>query len=169
MNTDRIEKQILLRAPLERVWRAISDAKQFGSWFGVAFDGPFVEGARLTGRFSPTTVDQAVAKLQEPHAGKAFEFVVERIEPMRRCSFRWHPLAVEAGVDYSKEPETLIEFELQETADGVLLTISESGFDRIPIERRAKAFKANEGGWEMQTQLVAKYLASQSDLKASGT
>src|SRR5271165_5062900 len=169
MNTDRIEKKVLLRAPHERVWRAISDAKQFGSWFGVAFDGPFVEGERLTGKIVPTSVDATVAKLQEPYAGKAFEFVAERIEPMRRCSFRWHPFAVEAGVDYSKEPATLIVFELREEAGGVLLTISESGFDRIPLERRAKAFKANEGGWEMQTQLVAKYLASQSDLRVQGT
>lgn len=162
MNTDRIEKKILLRAPRERVWRAISDAKQFGRWFGVAFDGAFAEGARLTGRITPTTVDAEVAKMQEPYAGKAFEWAAERIEPMRRISFRWHPYAVEEGVDYSKEPTTLIEFDLADAPGGILLTISESGFDQIPLARRAKAFKANEGGWEMQTRLIEKYLAQPS-------
>lgn len=162
MSTDRIEKQILLRAPRERVWRAISDAKEFGLWFGVTFDGPFAEGARLTGKITPTTADAEVAKMQEPYAGKAFEFTVERIEPMRRISFRWHPHAGEPGVDYSKEPTTLIEFELQEAAGGILLKISESGFDRIPLDRRAKAFKANEGGWELQTRCIEKYLANAS-------
>ena len=160
--TDRIQKKVLLRAPHERVWRAISDAKQFGSWFGVTFDGPFVEGARLIGRIAPTTVDATIAKLQEPHAGKTFEFTVERIEPMRQCSFRWHPFAVEPGVDYSAEPTTLIVFALEPVGGGILLTVTESGFDSIPLERRAKALTANEGGWEMQTQLIAKYLALSS-------
>ena len=162
MSTDRIEKRIVLRAPLERVWRAISDAKQFGSWFGMAFDGPFAEGARLTGKIVPTTVDPEVAKLQEPHRGKPFEFSVDRIEPPRRISFRWHPYAVDPKADYSKEPMTLIVFELKEVAEGVQLTISESGFDRIPLERRAEAFKANEGGWEHQAQLIKKYLEQQA-------
>lgn len=158
MSTDRIEKRIMLRAPLDRVWSAVSDAKQFGSWFGVAFDGPFEEGTRLSGKIVPTTADPEVAKLQEPHRGKPFEFTVERIEPPRRISFRWHPYAIESGVDYSQKPMTTIVFELTEVTEGVLLTISESGFDRIPIARRAEAFKANEGGWEHQTQLVKKYL-----------
>jgi uncharacterized protein YndB with AHSA1/START domain len=162
MSTDRIEKKILLRAPRERVWRAISDAKQFGSWFGVAFDKPFAEGARLNAKIVPTTVDAEVAKMQEPYAGKAFEWTVEHVEPMRRISFRWHPYAVEEGIDYSKELTTLIEFDLADAPGGILLTITESGFDRIPLARHAKAFKANEGGWEMQTRLIEKYLAQTS-------
>src|SRR5271170_1571331 len=101
MSTDRIEKRILLHAPLERIWRAISDAQQFGSWFGVAFDGPFAEDAESTGAIAPTTVDAEVAKLQQPHAGKKFRFMVERIEPMRRCRFRWHPFAIDPAIDYS--------------------------------------------------------------------
>jgi uncharacterized protein YndB with AHSA1/START domain len=161
MSTDRIENKILLKSPRERVWRAIADSMQFGSWFGVAFDGPFVAGTRLTGKIVPTSVDPDVAKLQKPHAGKAFEFTVERIEPMQRLSFRWHPYAVDPGVDYSKEPTTLIVFELEEVSGGTLLTISESGFDRIPLERRAKAFAANEAGWGMQAKLIEKYLATQ--------
>ncbi|MGZ5037337.1 MAG: SRPBCC family protein [Usitatibacter sp.] len=149
----------MLKAPLARVWRAVSDAAEFGSWFGVAFDRPFVEGERLTGRIVPTTVDPEVAKLQEPHAGKPFEFVVDRVEPMRRISFRWHPFAIDPAIDYSREPTTLIVFELAEGAGGTRLTISESGFDRIPLDRRAKAFAANEGGWEHQSRLLGKYLA----------
>jgi uncharacterized protein YndB with AHSA1/START domain len=159
MNTDRIDKQILLHAPLERVWRAVSDAQQFGRWFGVAFDGPFVAGARVSGRIVPTSVDPEVAKLQQPHEGKSFEFWVERIEPMRCICFRWHPFAVDADTDYSAEPTTLIVFELLSVGEDTRLTISESGFDQIPLARRAEAFKANDGGWSHQVKLIEKYLA----------
>ena len=158
MDTDRIEKKVLLQAPQARVWEAISDAGQFGTWFGVAFDGPFVAGARLTGRITPTQVDAEVAKLQAPYAGVAFAIVVERVEPMRRLAFRWHPHAVEPGVDYASEPMTLVEFVLEAAAGGTLLTITESGFDRIPLARRARAFAANDGGWAKQTALIATYL-----------
>jgi uncharacterized protein YndB with AHSA1/START domain len=161
VNTDRIEKKIVLHALRQRVWEAISHSHQFGSWFGVAFDGPFEEGKRMTGRIVPTTADAEIAKLQKPYEGFAFEFFVDRIEPMRLFSFRWHPYAIDPNVDYSKEPTTLVVFELEEVAEGTLLTISETGFDQIPLERRAKAFTANEGGWEMQAQLIKKYLASQ--------
>lgn len=158
MSTDRIEKSTLLAAPLERVWRAVSDAREFGSWFGVAFDGPFEEGARLTGSIVPTTVDAQVAAMQKPYEGKRFELQVERIEPMRRIVFRWHPFAIDPAVDYSKEPATRIEVVLEEAAGGTRLTLTESGFDRIPVERRAQAFQANDGGWSMQMRLVAKWL-----------
>jgi uncharacterized protein YndB with AHSA1/START domain len=158
--TDRIEKSVLLRAPRERVWRAISDAKEFGSWFGAELDGPFVAGARLTGRIVPTTVDADVAKAQEPHRGMTFAFFVERVEPMRLLSFRWHPFAIDPEVDYSNEPTTLVEFELEDSAGGTEVRITESGFDQIPIERRAKAFAANDEGWAAQAKLIEKYLAA---------
>lgn len=159
MNTDRIEKEVVLRAPLERVWRAISDADQFGQWFGVRFDGPFVAGASVTGVITPTTVDEDVARAQEPHAGKSDTWQIVAVEPQRRLAFRWHPYAVESGVDYSEEPTTLVEFTLSETGDGVLLRIVESGFDAIPAERRVAAFESNSEGWAAQTELVRKYLA----------
>ncbi len=159
MSTDRIEKEVVLRAPLERVWRAISDADEFGRWFGVRFDGPFVPGASVTGVITPTTVDDEVARAQEPHAGKADTWQIVAVEPKRRLAFRWHPYAVESGTDYSQEPTTLVEFTLDETGEGVLLRIVESGFDAIPAERRASAFEANSEGWAAQTELVRKYLA----------
>ena len=162
MTTDRIEKNIMLRAPIEHVWRAISDPEQFGRWFGVRFDGPFASGTRLTGRIVPTTADSEVAKLQEPHEGKAFEITIGRMEPMRYFSFRWHPFAVEPEVDYSNEPTTLVEFTLEEQSEGVLLTVTESGFDQIPIARRARAFTANEAGWSHQIKLIEKYLIAQA-------
>lgn len=160
-NTDRIEKQVLLKAPRERVWRALSEAKQFGTWFGVDFDGPFVEGGRLTGRIAPTRVDAEVAAMQAPYAGTPFEWVVEKIEPMRRIAFRWHPFGIDKTLDYSAEPMTLIVFELHDAPEGIWLTVTESGFDRLPPERRAKAFAANEGGWTHQMELIRKYLALQ--------
>jgi uncharacterized protein YndB with AHSA1/START domain len=159
MSTDRIEKEVVLKAPLERVWRAISDAEEFGQWFGVRFDGPFVPGESVTGVITPTTVDDDVAKAQEPHAGKADTWQIIAVEPKRRLAFRWHPYAVESGVDYSAEPTTLVEFTLDEVADGVKLSIVESGFDAIPAERRASAFESNSEGWAAQTELVRKYLA----------
>lgn len=156
---DSLTKQILLRAPRERVWKALADSHAFGTWFGVAFDGPFVAGQRITGRIVPTQVDEEIAKAQAPHAGHPFEATVERIEPMERFSFRWHPYGIEPDVDYASEPTTLVEFELRDAEGGTLLTVTESGFDRIPLERRAKAFAANEGGWAAQVTLIQKYLA----------
>ena len=162
-STDRIVKSVLLRASRERVWRAISDSKEFGSWFGVEFDGPFVAGASIVGKIIPTTVDAEVAKTQEPYKGFRFEFAVDRVEPMRLFSFRWHPFAVDSGVDYSKEPSTLVAFQLEDAAGGTMLTVIESGFDQIPLERRAKAFAANEGGWTAQMKLIEKYLAQDGE------
>ena len=160
-NTDRIEKQVLLKAPRERVWRALSEADQFGTWFGVAFDGPFVEGERQTGRIVPTQVDEEVAAMQKAFEGMPFEWLVEKIEPMQRIAFRWHPFAVDNTRDYSSEPMTLIVFELHDAPDGIMLVVTESGFDKLPPERRAKAFAANEGGWTHQMKLIAKFLALQ--------
>lgn len=159
MSTDRIEKRVVLRAPLERVWRAISDAEEFGRWFGVRFDGPFVAGKSVTATITPTLVDAEVAKLQEPHTGTTSTWQIVAVEPQRRFAYRWHPFAVDAGVDHGREPTTLVEFTLSEAPGGVLLTIVESGFDAIPAARRAASFDANSEGWEKQVQLVRKYLA----------
>jgi uncharacterized protein YndB with AHSA1/START domain len=159
MNTDRIEKKILLRAPRKRVWRALADSTEFGSWFGMKFDGPFVPGARMRGVIVPTTVNAEVAKTQKNYEGVAFEITIEQMEPEKLFSFRWHPNAVERGVDYSAEPTTLIVFELADVTDGVMLTVTESGFDQIPLARRAKAFTANEQGWGMVVKLIEEYLA----------
>jgi uncharacterized protein YndB with AHSA1/START domain len=159
VTTDRIEKTILLHAPRPRVWRALTDAREFGKWFGVKFDGPFTPGAPQRGVMVGTAVDAEVAKLQQEYTGMPFEITVDRIEPERLFSFRWHPFAVEKGVDYSQEPTTLIEFALEDAPDGIMLTVTESGFDRIPLARRAKAFTANEQGWTMVIRLIEKYLA----------
>lgn len=158
MNPDRIEKKILLRAPLGRVWRAISDSKEFGAWFGVKFDDPFTPGALMRGVVVGTVVDAEVAKLQRQFGKVAFEITIEKIEPQRLFSFRWHPHAIEPGVDYSGEATTLIEFVLEPAPEGVLLTVTESGFDRIPLARRAQAFSGNDQGWDMMVKIVQKYV-----------
>jgi uncharacterized protein YndB with AHSA1/START domain len=159
---DRIEKTVLLPAPLDRAWSAIADARRFGDWFGVAFDGPFAAGARVTGVIRPTTVDPEVAKLQAPHAGTPFEIAVVRLEAPRHFAFRWHPFAVDPAAD-AAEPTTLVEFELAEAPGGTRLRITESGFAALPPARRASARAANEGGWEHQGRLVATYLRGQAD------
>lgn len=160
--TDRIVKTVLLRAPRARVWEAIADSQQFGEWFGVTFAAPFKAGQPISGAIAPTKVDPAVAKMQEPYAGMRFDITIDRIEPGRLFSFRWHPFGVDPKVDYSKEPTTLVEFTLEDAKDGTLLTVVESGFDRVPLARRAQAFAANEQGWAMQMTLIDKYLTSAS-------
>jgi uncharacterized protein YndB with AHSA1/START domain len=160
MSTDCIEKKILLHAPRKRVWRALSDSTEFGTWFGVKFDDPFTPGASMRGAIVPTQVNAEVAKAQKPYEGLPFEITIEKMEPERLFSFRWHPFAIERGVDYSAEPTTLVVFALEEVPGGVMLTVTESGFDQIPLARRAKAFTANEQGWGMVVKLVEEYLAS---------
>lgn len=154
----KIEKRVVLRAPLERVWRAISDAEEFGRWFGVRFDGPFVAGTSVTAAISPTVVDGEVAKRQEPHAGVRSTWQIVAVEPRRRFAYRWHPFAIDPDVDYDSEPTTLVEFTLREQPDGVLLTITESGFEAIPEARRGPSFDANGEGWAIQTTLVRRYI-----------
>src|SRR6266436_8689226 len=144
MSTDRIEKKILLRAPRKRVWRALSDSTEFGTWFGVKFEGPFAPGAVMRGVIVTTSVNAEVASAQKPYKGMPFEITIEQMEPERLFSFRWHPFAVEPGVDYSAEPTTLVSFTLDDAPEGTSLTVCESGFDRIPPERREKPFAANE-------------------------
>lgn len=161
MDMDRIEKRVVLRAKLARVWEAISDSAQFGTWFGAAFEGPFVAGEWVAGRIAPTRVDPEVAKMQEKARGMAFSVLVDAIEPMTRFAFRWHPFAVDPGHDYSQEPTTLVEFVLRDAEDGVALTISESGFDRLPEARRVAARAANDGGWGHQARLIGLYLAQE--------
>jgi uncharacterized protein YndB with AHSA1/START domain len=160
MSTDRIQKKILLRAPRQRVWAAISDSSQFGTWFGMKFEAPFLPGTMVHGQIAPTKVDDAIAQKQKPYAHLKFEFFVDKIEPERLFSFRWHPYALDPNIDYTKEPTTLVEFVLEDAEEGILLTITESGFDQIPLERRAKAFQANESGWAAQTRLIEAYLAN---------
>jgi len=159
MNTDRIEKTILLRAPRKRVWRALSDSTEFGAWFGMRFNGPFTPGAIMRGIIVPTSVNAEVASAQKPYEGTPFEIVIEQMEPESLFSFRWHPGAIDPAIDYSSEPATLVVFSLEEVADGVKLTVTESGFDRIPLERRAKAFAQNEQGWGMAVKLIEEFLA----------
>ena len=158
METDRIEKSILLKTSLARAWRALSDSTEFGTWFGMSFTGPFAPGAIMRGVIVPTTMNAEVAKAQQPYEGIPFDITIEQMEPERLFSFRWHPGAVDPGIDYSLEPTTLVEFTLQEAGGGVLLTVIETGFDRIPLSRRAKAFASNEDGWSMAVTLIEEYV-----------
>lgn len=156
--TDRIEKQLLLRAPRARVWRALTDAREFGAWFGVRFDAPFAPGAQMRGVLVGTTVDPDVAKAQQAHGELPFDITIERMEPERVFAFRWHPFAIDPNVNYANEPTTLVEFSLAEVPGGTMLTVTESGFDRIPVARRAQAFAANDQGWAIMVALVGRYV-----------
>jgi uncharacterized protein YndB with AHSA1/START domain len=146
-STDRIEKSVVLRAPRERVWRALADAQAFGQWFGVVLDGPLAPGARLHGRITHPGYEHL-----------PFEITVERMEPERLLSWHWHPNTVEAGVDYAAEPKTLVVFELAEVTEGTRLTVVESGFDGIPPSRRAAAYRGNDEGWTGQMVAIERYL-----------
>jgi uncharacterized protein YndB with AHSA1/START domain len=140
------------------VWQAVSDSQAFGRWFGVEFAGPFVAGAPLRGRMVPTQMDAEIAAMQKPYEGMAFDIFVERIEPETCIAFRWHPYSLALDVDPAVEPTTLVEFTLADAAEGTSLTITESGFDHIPLERRAAAFANNEGGWTLQLRVVGRYV-----------
>jgi uncharacterized protein YndB with AHSA1/START domain len=145
--TDRIEKSIEIKAPVARVWRALTDHKEFGTWFRVRLDGPFVPGQ--------------VSRGQITHPGYEhikWESVVQKMEPERLFSFTWHPYAIDPNEDYSKETPTLVEFTLEKTATGTLLRVVESGFDRIPGKRRAEAFRMNEGGWAAQMKNIERHV-----------
>lgn len=148
MTTDRIEKSIVLRAPRAEVWRAITSADEFGAWFGARFTSPFKPAAQVSGRITTPGYDHL-----------AIDITIERMDDQRLFSYRWHPYAIDTAVDYSKEPTTLVEFTLEDVPDGTRLTIVESGFDKIPAERRATAFRMNEGGWTAQVKNVERYLA----------
>ncbi len=145
--TDRIEKEVLLRAPPSRVWRALTDSKEFGTWFQMDFTEPFRPGARLTGRVTYPGYEHLVG-----------EVVIERMEPERLFSLRWHPNAVDPKQDYSQEPMTLVEFTLEEVEGGTRLRLVESGFESVPIARRAEALKENESGWALQMTAIEQYL-----------
>ncbi len=150
MSADRIERKIVLMAPRSRVWRAIADAAEFGSWFGVKLEAPFAPGAQVTGRITSRGYEHVVMSI-----------TIERIEPERLFSFRWHPYAIEPGVDYSSEPTTLVEFTLDEAAGGgIELTVVESGFDRVPAARRAEAFRMNDEGWAGQLKNIERHVSS---------
>ena len=148
-STDRIDKQILLNAPRQRVWNAIADAKRFGQWFGVEIDGAFAPGARVRGRM-----------LDPNWAHVPFEITIERMEPEQLLSWRWHPAADDPAVDYSLEPTTLVVIEVQEQANGTLLSVVESGFDALPAERRAEVYRRNDGGWDEQLQNIGRYVGA---------
>lgn len=149
-STDRIERQIHIKAPRSKVWRALADAESFGDWFGVALKGKrFVAGEPCEGNITYPGYEHL-----------AWNVIVERIEPERLLSFRWHPYAIDPSVDYSNEPATLVQFELEETAEGTLLRLVESGFDQIPPHRRAEAFRMNSGGWDAQMKNIDTYVAT---------
>ena len=147
--TDRLEKQVRLRAPRARVWRALTDADEFGQWFRVRMEGPFREGHTVRGRLTYPGYEHV-----------SFEVTVERIEPQSYFAYRWHPYAIDPNIDYSQEPTTLVEFRLDEHAGETLLTITESGFDRIPLARRAEAFRMNDGGWAEQAKNLDAHVSS---------
>lgn len=155
---DRIEKRVVLRAPRERVWRAIAHAEEFGTWFGAELAAPFTAGTIVPARMVGTRVDPEVAKSQEPYVGTRFEIKVERMEPESLFSFRWHPYEPEDGADFFSVPTTLVEFVLEDHPEGTLLTITESGFEAIPLDKRAQAFTSNDEGWTIQSRLIGKYL-----------
>lgn len=162
--TDRIEKSLLLRAPLQRVWDAVTDSRAFGHWFGAEFDGPFVAGEKVTGRIALTKVDAKIADMHKPYLGMACDLLIERIEPMQLFSFRWETYPVDNERGDEDPPVTLVTFRFEEVAGGTQLTIVESGFDRIPLARRAQAFADNQQGWEVQSGLLAKYLTQHAQV-----
>ena len=144
---NKIEKKIELNAPIARVWRALTDHREFGEWFRVALEGPFVVGQTTRGHITWPGYEHLV-----------WEAAVQKMEPERLFSFTWHPYAVDPAVDYSSEPPTLVEFRLEKTPTGTLLIVTESGFENVPAHRRAEAFRMNDNGWMQQIKNIENYV-----------
>lgn len=145
---NRIEKRIELKAPLSRVWRALTDYREFGEWFGVKIEGPFLPGQPAQGQITYPGYEHV-----------RWQVVIQKMEPERLFSFTWHPYAIDPKADYSGETPTLVEFRLEKTPTGTLLLLCESGFDKIPAQRRAEAFRMNDGGWSAQMQNIERHVA----------
>lgn len=145
---NRVEKRIELKAPVARVWRALTDYREFGEWFRVKLEGPFVAGKISRGHITHPGYEHV-----------KWEAVVQKMEAERLFSFTWHPYAIDPKINYSKETPTLVEFRLEKTASGTLLTVTESGFDKIPVGRREEALRKNEGGWTAQMKNIESYVA----------
>ena len=145
---NRIEKRIELKAPISRVWHALTDHREFGEWFRVKLDGPFVPGQISRGQVTYPGYEHL-----------KWEAVVQKMEPEHYFSLTWHPYAVDSKMDYSKETPTLVEFKLEKTANGTLVVLTESGFDQLPSDRRLEAFRMNDGGWTQQMKNIADYVA----------
>ena len=149
VSTDRIEKKVFLRAPRSRVWRALTNDREFGTWFGVELKGTFQPGARLKGRIT-----------HKGYEHLTMDVTVDKMEPERMVSWRWHPNAIDSRLDYASEPTTLVVFELEEVEGGTMLTVVESGFDRIPVERRAEAYRGNDEGWAVQVESIKRHVTT---------
>jgi uncharacterized protein YndB with AHSA1/START domain len=149
--TDRIERSVVIRAPRSRVWRALTDPAEFGSWFGVKVEGAFAAGARVRGQVTHKGYEHVT-----------WDITIERMEPERLFSWRWHPYSVEKGVDYSTETPTLVVFELADMAGGTRLTVVESGFDQVPLARRALAYRMNGDGWTFQMEAIERHVTKGS-------
>jgi uncharacterized protein YndB with AHSA1/START domain len=148
MSSDVIEKKIELKAPVSRVWRALADYREFGEWFRVKLEGPFVAGELARGQI-----------LYPGYEHLTFHATIQKVEPERLFSFTWHPYAVDPNVDYSQETPTLVELTLEPSAAGTLLVVKESGFENIPAHRRAEAFMRNDGGWAQQMKNIEDHVA----------
>jgi uncharacterized protein YndB with AHSA1/START domain len=146
--TDRIEKQIVLKAPVERVWHALTDTAEFGNWFRVKLSGKFVPGQSIAG-----------AVLHPGYEHVTWTATIERMVPYRQFAWRWHPHAIDSNKDYSHEPSTLVLFELSEVPGGTRLLVTESGFDGIPLERRETAYRGNSEGWSIQMGNIERHVS----------
>ena len=147
--TDRVEKTVEIKAPVSKVWRALTNYEEFGTWFGCRLENPFVPGQTTRGRVTYAGYEHL-----------KWEAVVQKMEPERFFSFTWHPYAIDPNKDYSSEPPTLVEFTLEKAGSGTLLRVVESGFDKIPAGRRPDALRMNEGGWTQQMKNIAEYVAN---------
>ncbi|HEY2460819.1 MAG TPA: SRPBCC family protein [Candidatus Acidoferrum sp.] len=151
MDSNSLEKRIELKAPVSRVWQALTDYREFGEWFLVKLENPFVPGRPSRGQL-----------LYPGYEHLVMEIVVQKIEPERLFSYTWHPYAIDPKVDYSQESPTLVEFILEKTATGTLLVVRETGFDKLPASRRDEAFRKNSGGWEQQLVNIERYVQKTS-------
>jgi uncharacterized protein YndB with AHSA1/START domain len=158
MTEDRIEKSVDIRAPQDRVWKALTDSQEFGRWFGARFEGPFVPGRSVRGIIAPGEASTPEEIASHPYLGKPMVFQVERVDPPRRFSYRWQPLEGRTDLEVVDGPSTMVEFTLEETKDGTRLTVVETGFSKLPAPHRQPAYESHDGGWTVQVRRIRVHI-----------
>jgi uncharacterized protein YndB with AHSA1/START domain len=149
-SSDRIERSVLIKAPRARVWQALADAPEFGAWFGVNLAGQaFIAGQPVRGHITHPGYEHILFNAQ-----------VDRVQPQTQLAFRWHPFAIDPAVDYSQEEPTAVVFTLADAPGGTLLTVAESGFNKVPAHRREEAYRMNSGGWDAQMENIVEHIGA---------
>lgn len=149
---NQIEKTIRLKAPMSRVWRALTDHREFSEWFKMNLNAPFVAGSETIGHVNCGAAENLEVRIK-----------VVKMEPETLFSYTWHPYAIDPDRDYSAEEPTHVTFRLADHGGETELTVTETGFPNLPADRRLEAFRMNTEGWTVQVDNIKRYVEARID------